>query len=233
MASPDLADILTKISDGLCVLDKDRQVIFVNDKASQILETADESFHVRIAQSLTDKVPVRFDHLHASMKRWFEHQTYPNADGGLTLFSRDITARHRLEEALRASEERFRRLMDSNIIGVLVVETGMITESNDVFLNMVGYTRDDIVAKRLRWREMTPLEYDELDARARCEIETNGIFPPYEKEFIRKNGTRIPILISGVGMGKHPVETLCLALDLSHRRRAEERLQALVECGKI
>src|SRR5438105_4354460 len=158
MSSPNLAEILTKISDGLCVLDKDRRVTFVNDKASQILDTADESFHVRITQALRDRVPMRFDYLHAPMKRWFEHQIYPNVDGGLTLFSRDITARHRLEEALRASEERFRRLMDSNIIGVLVVETGMIAEANDVFLKMVGYTQDEVVAKRLRWREMTPPE---------------------------------------------------------------------------
>jgi PAS domain S-box-containing protein len=228
MSSPDLGNILSKIGDGLCVLDKDRQLTFANDKATKIFESADESFHVRIGRALEDRIAGRFDHLHTALQRWFEHQTYPNADGGLTVFSRDITARHRLEEALRASEDRFRRLMDSNIIGVLVVEAGMITESNDVFLGMVGYTRDDVVAKRLRWREMTPPEYDELDAGARYEVERNGVFPPYEKEFLRKNGTRVPILISGVETGKAPVETLCLAVDLSERKRAEQRLQIML-----
>src|SRR5438132_7729134 len=89
MSSPNLADILSKISDGLCVFDKNRQVTFVNDKASQILATADAAFHDRIAQTLTDGVPVRFEHFHESMKRWFEHQTHPNPDGGVTLVSRD------------------------------------------------------------------------------------------------------------------------------------------------
>src|SRR5437867_8512636 len=233
MALPNLADILSKINDGVCILDKDRQVTFANDKASQILETADQVFRCRLAQALTDQVCVRFEHLNVSMQRWFEHQTYPSADGGLTLFSRDITSRHRLEEALRASEDRFRRLIDSNIIGVLVVESGIITEANDVFLRRVGYSRDDVVSRRLRWREMTPAEYDEADARARQQIAANGVFAPYEKEFIGKNGDRVPILIGGVGTPSPSAETLCLVLDLSERRRAEERMRTLVECGKI
>src|SRR5256712_5757024 len=116
MPLPNLADILSKINDGICILDKDRQVTFANDKASRILETADHLFHDRIAQALKDQTPVRFEYLHVSMKRWFEHQTYPNADGGLTVFSRDITSRHRLEEALRASEERFRTFVECDKI---------------------------------------------------------------------------------------------------------------------
>jgi len=233
MPLPNLADILSKINDGICILDKDRQVTFANDKASRILETADHLFHDRIAQALKDQTPVCFEYLHVSMKRWFEHQTYPNADGGLTVFSRDITSRHRLEEALRASEDRFRRLIDSNIIGVLVVESGIITEANDVFLRMIGYSRDDVVSRRLRWREMTPPEYDEVDAKARQQIAAYGGFAPYEKEFIAKSGDRLPILIGGVGMPSPSIETLCLALDLSERRWAEERMRTLVECGKI
>src|SRR5437016_13296163 len=233
MPSPNLADILAKISDGLCVLDQDGRVTFANDKASEILQTADSVFQDRIKQALRDSIPTRFEFFHQSLKRWFEHQKYPHSDAGLTLFSRDITSRRRLEDALRASEERFRRLMDSDIIGMLVVESGMVTEANDVFLTSLGYTRDDLVSRQLRWRQLTPPEYDDADAVARQEIEMNGVFSPYEKEFIRKNGRRVSVLIGGVSTHKDPPETLCLALDLSERKRAEERMRGLVECGKI
>src|SRR5262249_40353003 len=166
---------------------------------------------------------------------WFEHHTHPNADDGLTLISRDVTSRHRMEEALRASEERFRRVIRSNIIGVIVVENGFITEANDFFLEMVNYTRKELVQRQLRWREMTPPEFDVLDAKARTELQAGGVFSPYEKEFLRKDGRRVPVLIGGVAtrctISAH--ETLCLALDLSERRRAEARLRSIVEVGRI
>ena len=233
MASVNLADILAKISDGLCVFDTNGQVIFANDRASQILEMVSQVFQDRIRQALREKAVTRFESFHETLKRWFEHQTYPNADGGLTVFSRDVTSRRRLEEALRASEERFQRLMDSDIIGMFVVEAGMLTEANDVFLKSIGYTRNELVARQLRWRELTPAEFDELDASARRELHTERVFSPYEKEFIKKDGTRVPVLIGGVETHSDPPETLCLALDLSHRKRAEERMRGLVECGKI
>ena len=234
-SSPDLAEILSKINDGICVLSGDRQVSFVNERASEILNAADEVFHRKITDALNEQSARRFEHFHASLNRWFEHHTYPNPDGGLTLLSCDVTPRRRMEEALRASEERFRRVIESNIIGVIVVENGFITEANDVFLKMVNYTRADLVQRQLRWREMTPPEFDAPDAKARIELESTGVFSPYEKEFLRKNGSRIPVLIGGVTIQADVPrrETLCLALDLSGRRRAEERMRCMMEVGKI
>src|SRR5262245_47155886 len=128
MSSPNLAEVLGKINDGICVLSADRQVSFINERASQIFEAADEIFNKRIDLAFSDRTPSRFEHFHDVPQRWYEHRTYPNADGGLTVISSDITSRHRMEEALRASEERFRRVIESDIIGVLVVENGAITE---------------------------------------------------------------------------------------------------------
>jgi PAS domain S-box-containing protein len=232
---PNLAEILGKIHDGICVLAPDRQIVFANDRAAQLLNAQDTVFRRKIESAFADDAGRRFEHFHTAANRWFEHQVHRNADGSLTVVSRDITSRHRMEEALRSSEERFRRVIDSNIIGVIVVEAGFITEANDVFLKMIGYSRRDLVAHRLRWREMTPLEYDALDAKARHELQTDGVFSPYEKEFFRKDGSRVPILVSGVTIQGPPntLETLCLAIDLSERRRAEDRIRSIVEGSEI
>jgi PAS domain S-box-containing protein len=232
---PNLAEVLGKINDGICVLTWDNRVSFTNEKASQIFEAADETFREKIQQALRDRSTFRFEYFHASLNRWFEHHTYPNTDGGLTVVSCDVTSRHRLEEALRSSEERFRRVIESNIIGVIVVENGFVTEANDVFLTMLGYTRNDLVLRHLRWREMTPPEFDALDVKARTEVESTGVFSPFEKEFLRRDGSRVPVLVGGVATGAHDKvhETLCLVLDLSERRRAEERMRAIVEAGDI
>src|SRR4051812_14915822 len=218
LTTPNLVEILAHLGDGLSVFDKDRLVLFANDKASEILGTADGPFNDSIASALNTGAPCRFEYFHVELNRWFEHQTYPNVDGGMTVFSRDITSRHRMEDALRASEERFRKLIDSNIIGVVVADSELITEANDVFLKMIGYTRDDLARKQLRWRDMTPPEYDQLDATSQREMTATGTSAPYEKEMIRKDGRRVAILAGAVMIRKEPLETLCLVLDLSERK---------------
>jgi PAS domain S-box-containing protein len=234
-SSSNLAEVLGKINDGICVFNKEGDAVFVNERAAELLDDMDDEFRQKIKAGFVDQSSRRFEHFHSGLNRWFEHQTYPNSDGSFILISRDITSRHRVEEALRASEERFRRVIESNIIGVIVVEAGLITEANDVFLKMVGWSRKDLVTRKLRWREMTPTEYGQADTKAQMELKTAGVFSPYEKEFFRRDGSRVPILVSGVTIQGPPntPETLCLAMDLSERRHAEERLQSLVECGKI
>ena len=231
--TPNLSEILAHLGDGLIVFDKDRQITFANDKASEILGSGGEAFDTQISRALGDCIPRRFECLHAALNRWFEHQTYPNADGGMTVLSRDITSRHRMEDALRASEERFRRLIESNIIGVVVADSELITEANDVFLKMIGYTRDELVTKQLRWKDMTPPEYDELDIKALHELEATGSFSSYEKELIRKDGKRVSILAGGVMIQAKPIQSLSLVLDLSERKRAEQRVRDIAEAGKI
>jgi len=104
-ALPNLAEILGKIGDGICVLTGDREVSFANESASRILEAAGVDFHHKIALALKERAARRFEHFHPSMKRWFEHQTHPNLDGGLTLVSREISERRRADERLRSLVE--------------------------------------------------------------------------------------------------------------------------------
>src|SRR5437016_5838149 len=123
--------ILESIADSFFVLDADGKFAFVTPKAEQLLgrpsaellgksfaealpeETRSDLF-LSIENSLRDRAPIRFEHFQSTLSRWFEQQTYITSDGGLAVYGRDITSRRRLEDALRASEERFRRLMDSN-----------------------------------------------------------------------------------------------------------------------
>ena len=99
-------------------------------------------------------------------------------------------------DALERSESRFRRLSDSNMIGIVFADlSGRITEANDYFLDMVGYTRDDLAAGRIQWTALTPPEYVEQDENAIRELEVSGVCRPYEKEYIRKDGSRVPILV--------------------------------------
>src|SRR5262245_61266839 len=162
MSSPDLAEILDKINDGICVLSRDQKVSFVKEKAAEILNAADQTFFKKIAEAVEERSTLRFEHFHAPLNRWFEHHTFPNADGGLTVTSRDRTSQHRIEDDLRTSEERLQRLIESNTNGVIVVETGINTQANDVLLSIAHYTREHLVQKPLGWHEMTPSESDVL-----------------------------------------------------------------------
>ncbi|WP_172642150.1 hybrid sensor histidine kinase/response regulator [Cylindrospermum stagnale] len=142
--------------------------------------------------------------------------------------SRDITERKQAEQALQDSQKRFSRLVESNIFGVAVSDfEGGIEYANDYFLNMVGYSREEMLAGEVRWDVMTPPEYIDLDQKAIAELLKHGVANPFEKEYIRKDGSRVPILI-GIVLLQEPYnrqqEQIAFCLDLSQRKRAEKTL---------
>src|SRR5262249_20100800 len=160
-------EVLGKISDGICVFNELGDAVFVNERAAQLLDEMDEEFRQKIKSGFIAQSSRRFEHFHSGLNLWFEHQTYPNSDGNSILISRDITSHQRMEEALRSGEKRSRRLIESNIMGVIVVEAVFITEANDVFLKRGGWARKDLVTKKLHGRKMPPSKYAPADARAR------------------------------------------------------------------
>jgi PAS domain S-box-containing protein len=138
----------------------------------------------------------------------------------------DITQRVLDENALRQSESRFRRIFECNMIGMGIwTKAGGITEANDALLNMLGYTRQDLEAGRVKWNEITPPEQLWLDERSLAEIETRGICTPFEKEYIHKEGQRIPILIGGGSFADTPNAGVFFTIDLSDRKQIEEALR--------
>jgi PAS domain S-box-containing protein len=138
----------------------------------------------------------------------------------------DITERKRAEEALRESESKFKRLYDSNIIGVIFWDTaGNIIQANGEFLRIVGYTEDDVLSGRARWKDMTPPKYAYLDEKAIKEMTETGISAPFEKEYIRKDGSRVPIRLNAALLKGERDIGICFIQDITERKRAEEALK--------
>ena len=121
------------------------------------------------------------------------------------------------------SEFRFRRLIESNIIPVICGTKERIIEANDVFLNMIGYSRDDLVAGRLDWTKMTPPEHLPKDTHALEQLGTQGFCTPLEKEYIQRDGSRVPILVGATALNSSQ-EWLAFVLDLSDLKRVEAEL---------
>src|SRR5438876_675718 len=132
----------------------------------------------------------------------------------------------RLYRELQEREAKIRRLVEANIIGVVITDfDGPIFEANDAFLDMVGYSRDDLMAGRLQWTALTPPEWHAATQRGMAQIRAIGRCDSYEKEFSRKDGTRVPALVGGAAFEETRTHAVAFVVDLSERRRAEEALQ--------
>jgi PAS domain S-box-containing protein len=140
-----------------------------------------------------------------------------------------------LHSDLLARDKKIRRLVDANIVGIIIWEVeGRILEANDEFLRMVGYDREDLTSGRLHRTTLTPPEWRDRDARTVAELKRVGTAQPFEKEYLRKDGSRVPVLIGGAMFEES--QGVGFVLDLTERKRAvealrqsEERFRTLVQ----
>jgi PAS domain S-box-containing protein len=133
----------------------------------------------------------------------------------------------RLYNDLGEREARIRRLVDSNIIGILIWDfQGRIIEANQAFLDMLSYSREDLISGRLRWTELTPAEWRDADDQDIAELKAAGTVLPREKEYFRKDGTRVPVLVGRALFEWKRDEGVSFVIDMTDRKRAEEKLHA-------
>src|SRR5215471_11530771 len=132
----------------------------------------------------------------------------------------------RLYHDLADREAKIRRLVDANIIGIFIADReSRILEANDAFLRIVGYDREDLVLGRVRWTELSPPEWRERDRLTRAQLHSTGIVQPFEKEYFRKDGSRVPVLVGVASFKEGSDEGLAFVLDLTERKRAEQALR--------
>ena len=131
----------------------------------------------------------------------------------------------RLYEDLKGREAKIRRLVDSNIIGICIGNIeGEFIEVNDAFLKIVGYDRDTFMSAPIRWVDLSPPEWNERDDRARAQLRTTYTAGAYERELLKRDGTRVPVLIGGALFEHNGNEGVAFVLDLSDQKQTEDSL---------
>ena len=131
---------------------------------------------------------------------------------------------------LAEREAKIRRLVEAAIIGIFIWDVdGRIIEANDSFLDLVQYNREDLVSGRVRWATLTPEDWQDDTARRVAEVMSTGAAQPREKEFLRRDGSRVPVLIGGAALGEPPDRGVAFVVDLTERKRAEEALRQSTE----
>ncbi|HIK07510.1 MAG TPA: PAS domain S-box protein [Trichormus sp. M33_DOE_039] len=139
--------------------------------------------------------------------------------------------RDRAQETAKIYEQKLRSFVDANLIGIVFSDIyGTIQQANDAFLEMIGYSQEDLLTGKLNWRAITPPEYLYLDEQGIREAQTNpkGTCTPYEKKYIHKNGSHIPVLSGYVLMGETKEEGVAFIFDLRESKQARAEQQKFV-----
>lgn len=239
--------IVESAHDGICLVDRDRRVRIANERLATMLgwprselagkdirELVDErdlpQVLARAAARRADGQPAqaeirlrRRDGTLVPVITATSHVAAPDgSEGGTAVVLTDISERIAAEEALRASEARFRRLYDSNVIGLAFwTLDGTVQEANDELLRMFGVSRDELPG--WRWSEHNTPEGDEADARAMADLHATGRCAPFEKECIRRDGTHIWVQVAAAQLGDG--RNISFVSDVTERVEARRTLQ--------
>src|SRR5919108_262768 len=125
-------------------------------------------------------------------------------------------------------ERRFRLLVDANVVGVTISDDDRGLEANDAWLAIVGRTREELERGEISWRAITAPEWAAQDDQVTRKLDAEGWVAPYEKEYVRPDGTRAPVLLSGVTLDRNPLRVVAIVIDLSARYAADRERELLL-----
>jgi PAS domain S-box-containing protein len=168
------------------------------------------------------------DRVMASLGRFASsaYQALMNIENVKFQVSEREKAEAEVRELARGLEAKIRRLVEANVVGIVMWDPeGAITAANEAFLRMVQYDREDLSSGRVGWAALTPAEWRGLDEQATADLKATGIFQPFEKEYLRKDGSRVPVLLGGALLEGGGNEGIAFVLDLSQQKRAEKALR--------
>jgi PAS domain S-box-containing protein len=152
-----------------------------------------------------------------------------NGKKTMSVLANDITDTLEAQEALKHSESRFRKIFEANLIGLIFWNSaGDILDANDVFLDLVGYTRSDLISGNINWAKLTPPEYAEVDRKAMDQLKKHGVSEPFEKQYIKKNGNRVHVLIAATLFeDRTETEGIAYVLDIGKSKMMEKEILEL------
>jgi PAS domain S-box-containing protein len=189
---------------------------------------------LRTGRTVTDVV-LSVPHRASGERRWLAVTAVPDSfdEGGrpqraYVMFA-DVTAERRAAASLAERDSFLGRLRDANVLGVVLGDEQQVLDANDAFLDMLGYTRQDLAGGRMDWRAMTPPEWLSYDEDAVAQMRATGSCRPFAKEMVHADGRRVPVLLGAAVVDRDPLRWVTFTVDLSERQRAERERAELSE----
>ncbi|GCF08750.1 PAS domain-containing sensor histidine kinase [Dictyobacter arantiisoli] len=240
-----MATILDSMRDAFFTVDSQWRYTYINTQAQQLLgksstellgksltqttlDLFDAFFLRKLREAQNKQQASHFEVFAQTRKKWLEVQIHPVVDG-FSILIQDITERKNIERALRESELKFRRFVESNIIGILIADIyGNIYEANDAYLNLTGYTLAELKARKLRWTTLTPANFLPRQAEAIVEFLSTGVSQPYETAIQHKNGSLMPIMMGMAQLKTSSTQVVAVVLDISDRKEVEHQKDVFI-----
>ena len=246
-----LSSVLENIGDGFAILDREWRYIFLNEQAARIRDRprhelpgtmfwqdapdapslqSYQEFH----RAVRENVSVHFEELSSIGGHWYAVDAHPSPEG-LSVFMRDVSEQRRAAEELRISNERFRRLYEANLIGIAFwnTKTG-VTDGNDEYFRLAGFTRKEFEDRGgIGWKELTPPEHREKEDQVIERMLAGGSPGLYEKEYVHRDGTRVPVIIGLALLDKSQLDGVAFAMDITDRKMAERRFRQLADHAQV